>query len=508
MPSNQTLQFESPDSQDQLDDNNEDLEDFEDPEEVDYVTEESADYSVTETIETEDYSPDVRENEVNTEITLGEVLDEIFYDPALPQENRNDIPRSPQFFVPTPLPAQGQPILGNPLQDDHAFHDQFIDSPEREGSFDEHRLRDEQDLSLAEMLHHHEEVDDHLQTNIINILSEERPQGPKGRKVLKKRPIRIKIPAKMSQNLQSITIPESLHLPDVHELPSTLEITSRPQRQHLDLESLQQEPRQPKALHVFTDSDDSLDQRTDSVFDTSRLNLPTTGRQQQSDLPQDFQPIFTSEADRTRQVQLGQNIDTTASQFATPASVNQIFSGQSPQLNLRPAPPQFSPFTPILRQAEDYIFNPQQVSALPSPGQSFNFQQVSGRDQSQSFAVEENPIQTQQSFVEAGLPVRSQKAFPQQAFNPNSLNSGTPTENRFAPPPSRPPPPPQPPQSRPPPPPPQSRPPPARAPPSPPASLAIQNEQSLFQMINREVAERPVRTKLEMNDAIHQNKPK
>jgi len=27
-------------------------------------------------------------------------------------------------------------------------------------------------------------------------------------------------------------------------------------------------------------------------------------------------------------------------------------------------------------------------------------------------------------------------------------------------------------------------------------------------MINREVAERPVRTKLEMNDAIHQNKPK
>ena len=125
-------------------------EDTESTEEVDSVTEETPDYTTVRTIE--DYEVDVSENEVNTEITLGEVLDEIFFDPALPPENRNDIPRSPQFFVPTPLPTVGGI--------DHSFHQQFIDSPEREGSFDQHRLRDEQDLVQGELLHHHEEEEE------------------------------------------------------------------------------------------------------------------------------------------------------------------------------------------------------------------------------------------------------------------------------------------------------------------------------------------------------------
>ena len=513
------MQLESPGSQDQLDDDNEDSEDsensgdFEDPEEVDYITEteepefSTVEYSTVEytTAETEDYTADyeldISENEVITEVTLGQVLDEIFSDPELPHHNRNDVPRSPQFFVPTPIPTQ-QPqqteeTFEIPSRDEHSFHEEFIESPEAEGSFEEHRLRDEQDLSLAEMLLHHgeeEEVHDQhgqLQTNIINILSEERPQGPKGRKVLKKRPIRIKIPAKMSENLQSITIPESLHLPNVHELPSNVEITSPPTpppRQNLQADTEEQEARQPKALHVFSD-DDEVGPRNDNIFDPNRLNLPP--RHQQSGLPDDFQPIFTSETDR----------DNTNNRFVPQTSSNQAFSAQSLPLNTNPPPPRRPPpppptrspppppppqfpavprqqvFTPRLRRPEDYIFSPRPlVPSLPSPVQNFNFQQNPFRAQSSGFAAEENPIPTQQSFVEPQLPVRSQKAFPQQNFNQNSLSAGT--QTGFSP-----------------------------TPPPPSGPIPSQNEQSLFQMLNREVAERPVRTKL-TDAATLQNRPK
>ena len=79
------MQLESPGSHDQLEDDNEDSEDFEAPEEVDYITEEP-EYSTVETEQTTaDYELDISENEVITEVTLGEVLDEIFSDPALPQ---------------------------------------------------------------------------------------------------------------------------------------------------------------------------------------------------------------------------------------------------------------------------------------------------------------------------------------------------------------------------------------------------------------------------------------
>merc|ERR550532_2298757 len=307
----------------------------------------------------------------------------------------------------------------------------------------------------------------------------------------------------MSENLQSITIPESLYLPDVHELPSNVEITSPaspPPRQNLQSDTEEQEARQPKALHVFSD-DAEVEQRNEDIFDPARLNQPPPVRQlQQSGLPEDFQPIFTSETERTSG-DTGDIRDQTNTRFVPQTSSSQAFSGQSLPPNTPPPPPRRPPppppppppsrpppsppqfpsvprsqvFTPRLRGPEDYIFSPRQVvpslpsrPARPAPTQNFNFQP------NQGFAAEENPIPTQQSFAEPQIPVRSQKAFPQQNFNQNSLNAGT----RFIP---------------------------TSPPPAPPAG---QDEQSLFQMLMREVAERPVRTKLTDTAASLQNKPK
>ena len=68
-----------------------------------------------------------------------------------------DVPRSPQFFVPTPIPSQqleNAPALRfeNPLQDEHAFQSHFLDSAEGEASFLAHMRRDEQDLFCLKYL--------------------------------------------------------------------------------------------------------------------------------------------------------------------------------------------------------------------------------------------------------------------------------------------------------------------------------------------------------------------
>ena len=89
---------------------------------------------------------DISDNEVVTQATIAEVLDEIFSDPSLPSDQRQDVPRSPQFFLPTPAPATESPApapaltfedaeqvapgqLGGLLdEDEHAFHHHFLSS--------------------------------------------------------------------------------------------------------------------------------------------------------------------------------------------------------------------------------------------------------------------------------------------------------------------------------------------------------------------------------------------
>jgi len=161
--------------------------------------------------------PDVTENEVETQATLIEVLDEIFEDPSLPREEQHNVPRSPQFFVPTPIPAipnQAALTFETHLdEDEHAFHNHFLSSVEGEASLVGKMFRDEQDIQEQEALHHHEDHEEghghQVAENEIPTSVAPRPGSEhKGRRVLKKRPIRIKIPAGLRQNLQ--VIPESL----------------------------------------------------------------------------------------------------------------------------------------------------------------------------------------------------------------------------------------------------------------------------------------------------------
>ena len=104
--------------------------------------------TTTQTVVTEPL-PDITENEVVTEVTLVEVLDEVFSDPSLPSGPRQDVPRSPQFFIPTPIPTKEKLVdvpaltFENPLDDEHTFHQHFLQSAEGEVSLIEHMLRDE-----------------------------------------------------------------------------------------------------------------------------------------------------------------------------------------------------------------------------------------------------------------------------------------------------------------------------------------------------------------------------
>jgi len=94
--------------------------------------------------------PDVTENEVETQATLIEVIDEIFEDPSLPREQHQDVPRSPQFFVPTPLPAVPSPekpaltfeTAAGLDEDEHAFHNHFLSSVTGNGRTVGHALID------------------------------------------------------------------------------------------------------------------------------------------------------------------------------------------------------------------------------------------------------------------------------------------------------------------------------------------------------------------------------
>ena len=123
-----------------------------------------------------------------------------------------------------------------------------------------------------------------------------------GRKVLKKRPVRIKIPAKLRQNLQ--VIPESLNLqpteipvsrttltPFVHSTTTTVApetVNFEPQQNGF------QEARQPKALTVF-----SLDETDDDINDD--IAHASIGQFDEEAIPQNFSPLFavpTSETAR------------------------------------------------------------------------------------------------------------------------------------------------------------------------------------------------------------------
>ena len=264
--------------------------------------------------------PDVTENEVETQATLIEVLDEIFEDPSLPREEHHDVPRSPQFFVPTPIPAipnQAALTFETHLdEDEHAFHNHFLSSVEGEASLVGKMFRDEQDIQEQENHHEdHEEGHGHqVAENEIPTSVAPRPGSEhKGRRVLKKRPIRIKIPAGLRQNLQ--VIPESLtqdvSIQDDDIIIATPTITAapalsfqepeatpqlqvfnpnllnRPTTPSPRLETEQdfiQEPRQPKALTVFSADDDTPEE---VIFGQEADNV-----RQQEAIPQNFSPIF------------------------------------------------------------------------------------------------------------------------------------------------------------------------------------------------------------------------
>ena len=572
---------------------------------------------------------DVTENEVETQATLIEVLDEIFEDPSLPREEHQDVPRSPQLFVPTPIPTLTNPLIENipaltfenPLdEDEHAFHKHFLSSVEGEASLVEKMFRDEQDIAEQEALHHHEEHEEghHEEENEIQTNVRPRPAEHKGRRVLKKRPIRIKIPAGLRQNLQ--VIPESLtQIPGEDDgvratppaTPITIEPVAFPQQTVFNnnllnrpaapspslepvLHKAEQEPRQPKALTVFSaDYDDTPEevipgQQADNV--------------RQEAVPQNFSPIFAvpshalEEEPRSGGLLQQQNVNIDTSRGAGSAALD---AARSTQFAPAPAVPGFnaaqtaanSPptFRPILRQPSDYIFTPQQFSAptiqqQQQPQQFANnpfqqqsqqqfrpqsFQNQPPQQQRQSFNFAPNPPQQQQqqqqqeqAFTSFSPPVsqrgptplapapalsfqeptREQKAFPQQqTFNNNFLNRPTtPTpppapqqqqeqfNTNFAPQPQAVPPP----QTFS-----QSTPPQTQAfdtnfgtnnnfdnsnnnfnsnfgsssigLPLPSSATGPNEEQSLFAMINREVADRPVRTKLQESDkSILRNTPK
>ena len=391
--------------------------------------------TTTQTVVTEPL-PDITENEVVTEVTLVEVLDEVFSDPSLPSGPRQDVPRSPQFFIPTPIPTKEQLVdvpaltFENPLDDEHTFHQHFLQSAEGEVSLIEHMLRDEQDIANEEALHHlhhhHEEgiphandpsiapaIANEIQTNII---PQNRPtEQPKGRRVLKKRPIRIKIPAKLRQNLQ--VIPESLNFDPREEeelpieppqlTPTTISPPIDPIQQEAEQEIVFQEVRQPKALTVFGLDYDDNDNANEANF--GQDTFETDAR---DSVPQNFSPLFsvpsrTEEPRSQAAASSGQfpantvNIDTSA-RF-TPGS------GTTFNANPNPRPP----VAPILRQPSDYIFTPQQQ---PQQQQEFNFAPATPQQQQQPSSFQP------QSFQDPG---REQKAIagpPSSVFNTNLLN--------------------------------------------------------------------------------------
>merc|ERR1719499_3023424 len=97
--------------------------------------------------------------------------------------------------------------------------------------------------------------DDNIQSNIVSI---NRPSGSKGRRVLKKRPIRIKIPALLRENLQ--VIPESVNVPiEVESDSQSTTVTPvpvTPSAVTTVAQTFIQEERQPKALTVFSEDYD------------------------------------------------------------------------------------------------------------------------------------------------------------------------------------------------------------------------------------------------------------
>ena len=348
---------------------------------------------------------------------------------------------------------------------------------------------------------------------------------------------------------------------------------------------IQQEPRQPKALTVF-----SADYEADTPEEVNFGQQADNVRQQEA-VPRNFSPIFAvpSEAavEEPRsaglllQQQQNVNIDTSAQFAPTPAAP--AVPGFNAAQSAANSPPTFRP---ILRQPSDYIFTPQQFAApaiqqqqqpqqfanspfqqqtqqqfrppAEVPRQQFRPQSFQQQDQDFNFA----PNQQQQAFTSFSPPIsqrqqpapqapdltfqeptREQKAFPQkQTFNNNFLSRpATPAPQQqqqfntnFAPRPqevappqtftqSTPAPQPQqqqfnnnfaPPQTFS-----QSTPAPPPPPPTfssnnnfnnnnfgsvglPPASpsQAQNGEQSLFAMINKQAADRPVRTKLQQSD--------
>ena len=473
-----------------------------DPSEVfpELATEAPTHETVTEAI------PDVTENEVETQATLIEVLDEIFEDPSLPREEQHDVPRSPQFFVPTPIPAipnqAGLTFETHLDEEEHAFHNHFLSSVEGEASLVGKMFRDEQDIQEQEALHHHEDHEGHHQVaeNEIPTSAAPRPGSEhKGRRVLKKRPIRIKIPAGLRQNLQ--VIPESLtqdvKIQDDDIIIATPTATAAPALSFQEPEAAPQlqvfnpnllnrpttpsprlepeqdfiqEPRQPKALTVFSADDDTPEE---VIFGQEADNV-----RQQEAVPQNFSPIFAVpsragvEQEEARSggllLQQNVNIDTSAgrsAQFAPTPAAPAVQSFNAAQTAANSPPPTFRP---ILRQPSDYIFTPQQFSApaiqqQQQPQQFANgpfqqqtqqqfrqaeappqqFRPQSFQQQDQDFSLAPNPPQQQQAFTSFSPPVsqrqppqapalsfqepaREQKAFPQQqVFNNNFLSRPT-----------------------------------------------------------------------------------
>ena len=227
---------------------------------------------------------------------------------------------------------------------------------------------------------------------------------------------------------------------------------------------IQQEPRQPKALTVF-----SADYEADTPEEVNFGQQADNVRQQEA-VPRNFSPIFAvpSEAaveePRSAGLLLQQqnvNIDTSA-QFA-PTPTAPAVPGFNAAQSAANSPPTFRP---ILRQPSDYIFTPQQFAApaiqqqqqpqqfanspfqqqtqqqfrppAEVPRQQFRPQSFQQQDQDFNFA----PNQQQQAFTSFSPPIsqrqqpapqapdltfqeptREQKAFPQkQTFNNNFLS--------------------------------------------------------------------------------------